>query len=569
MNLFAIQSEHFLKIINPSKLTDPITNMPLPLWKILIYDQLTSNLITNFKIRDLRESNITLHLNVNDPKEPLPGVEAIYLLSNDPVSLEQCLKDIERGLFNSIFINFIGSISKQSLTHFSKTIIKLRKTHLVQDIKQYPLEFFPVTSNSFTFNLPMSYRNEQIDFEQQLINKLLNFFAALDFIPLIAYEKNSVRCQRIHSELASRIQSKMSDVFMPDFDRVQKNNKTLLILNESGEDVSSFLFRSFQYLPLLAEGFQLFQNNSAFNSVKTEEFKVSIDMKNDKFIQVNQTVDYPSIGLLIHQEVESTKLEFDKIVKRPENEFDDLAFSDNFNEALEAVPMITEKKKNNENHVRLATLLAAKIERNHLEKVCVLSNQILRNKRVSSEFLPELEIVLKSSEIPAAEKLRLFILLNLNWQIDLKEYEKFEGFLRSGLTLNIPQTAFLEKIKTGKFANNNPSGSFLSKFKNVAVQKIKNMGSEKYRCKISNLVNNFFKKRDFEELKVVSLTKSIDALNPDNILQIIVFSLDGGNFHEMYEVLDLAQQLKKEGLYGMSEFVTGTQFVDKLINENC
>ena len=33
-------------------------------WKVLVYDDHTQNILTNFKTGDLREHNITLHLHV-------------------------------------------------------------------------------------------------------------------------------------------------------------------------------------------------------------------------------------------------------------------------------------------------------------------------------------------------------------------------------------------------------------------------------------------------------------------------------------------------------------------------
>lgn len=566
MNLFNLQQDLFHKIINPTKLTDPITKNSLPVWKVLVYDDFTTNIISNFKIGDLRESNITLHLNVNEKKDPIPGVEAIYLIAPEKVSLDNCLSDIENSIFSNIFINFAGTISKTNLKYFCETIVKLRKTYMIQELKQYAIDFFPITKNSFSLNLQNSYLNQNNDFEDLLAIKLISLFSTLEMLPLIAHDKESDRLKRILQKISQEVENKSSRFYLPNFEKLPKNNKSLLILYESSEDPSSFLYRSFQYLPLLAEAFDLFKNNTIFSTAKFDDSKINIDLKNDKFIQTHKTADYPNIGSLIFQEVEITKQEYDKIVKRPENEFDELAFSENFNEALEYVPIVTEKKKNNENHVKLATFLAKEIEKKHLEKLCVLSFEIFRNKKVSKENISELELVFKAEEIPKYEKFRLFVLLNSNWQMDLKEYEKYEAFFVQNSILSESEKLFLEKIKEQKYSNRPQSSNLFSKFTSAAVRKLKNMSSDKYRCKISHTVNNFFKKREMEDLKIISITKSIEALDPENISQVILFSIDGGNFTEMFEICDLGESLKKDVIYGMTEFLNGNHLMEKIIH---
>ena len=54
-------------------------------WKVLIYDDYTQNILTNFKTGDLREHNVTLHLHVKQQKEKLIGVNIIYFIHSSSI----------------------------------------------------------------------------------------------------------------------------------------------------------------------------------------------------------------------------------------------------------------------------------------------------------------------------------------------------------------------------------------------------------------------------------------------------------------------------------------------------
>lgn len=568
MNLFKTQSELFHRIINPSKLTDPTTNQPLPVWKVLIFDDQTNPLMSNFKVGDLRESNITLHMSSRDKKEPISGVEAIYIISPDNESITNLIRDVEMDIFPSIFLNFVGSLDKRQLQTICDALVKLRKTHVIQEIKQYAVDFTPISSQSFSFCLPNSLGNESADFEDTLAVKLLNMFVTLEYVPLIAYDKSSEQLKRLHRRLSEGIDGKNTRNYLQDFEKIPKNNKAILILHNSADDASSFLYHSFELFPLIVDTFSLFQSKSSFYSAKIEDQKVTIDLKTDKFLQTNMTTEYPQIGLLIHEELEAVKGEHDRLLKRPDSEADQLAFAENFNDALEAVPMVTEKQKNSENHVRIATFVNKHIQNSHLEKVSVLSNQLWRNKQISGEYLADLEEILKSKTVPKREKLRLFCLLSLNWNLDAKVYQNYEVMLSSNGGITDQESALLSKLRDQKYQNPNAGGGFLSKFTNSALQKFKNITSEKFRTKIAISMSSFFKKRDLEDFKVASLGKSLESVNPDSINTVIVVSVSGGNTTELLEVMELGSHLRKDVIYGMTEMATGKQFLDKVIEKN-
>ena len=71
-----------------------IYNQGENLWKVLIFDNFNQQINSSlFKMKDLRESNITLYFHIKDAREQLHGVTAIYLVEPNPDNLKLMLSD--------------------------------------------------------------------------------------------------------------------------------------------------------------------------------------------------------------------------------------------------------------------------------------------------------------------------------------------------------------------------------------------------------------------------------------------------------------------------------------------
>ena len=77
------------------------------LWKVLIFDNFNREVNSAlFKMKDLRESNITIYFHIKDNREQLHGVTAIYLVQPKQENLDRILEDFEDDLYSSVVIHF-------------------------------------------------------------------------------------------------------------------------------------------------------------------------------------------------------------------------------------------------------------------------------------------------------------------------------------------------------------------------------------------------------------------------------------------------------------------------------
>ncbi len=122
-------------------------------WKILIFDNGTYPIVTNFKIGNLRENNITLHFHIKEKKEELLGLDIIYFLSPEKESVEMFIEDLRRNYFHQINLNFSGFLQKDLFGYLNDKIVELGKSSVIKNLYQFNMDLYPIGERCFTFNL--------------------------------------------------------------------------------------------------------------------------------------------------------------------------------------------------------------------------------------------------------------------------------------------------------------------------------------------------------------------------------------------------------------------------------
>lgn len=566
MKLLQKQQEYFQKIMDSPNLTSEVdfqsetTNLT-DSWKILIFDDFTYNIISNFKIGDLRENNITLHLHIKEKKEELLGVQVIYFISPIEESINLFFEDLKKGFFDDITLNFSSLILKKDFEIFCEKSISLKKTSCLKKIFQFNLDFYPMGDFLFTFNIDKNILD--IGEKNYLLGKkILNFFFFTGILPIIVYQKNNERCEKI-VELIKEMHKNESDFFLDSKKKLQNKKKVILFLKENDKDLSSFLTHSFEYFPLIVEHFNVCKNKNNFNSFEIEKNKIQLDFKNDKFFEKNSFEDFPNVAENVWTELENLKKRQEKysLKNNKNSEIDN--YADNFFEAIENLPEITEKKKIYSNHSKMCSKLMKLIEKNELEKYCVLSTEVIRTKKLSSDHFLEVLSLFQNKNLFKNDKLRLIYIILEETQIQKPEFLKLEKNLLENTDLLEEEKNFILNLKNEKYKNDNVSNNFFSNFKNKSSNFLKNIISNIYLFKASLLINEFFKTKNvYEKFDIFSFENNLENFDFNLCKDVICISIDGGNLIEFSEILKLSKDLKKNIIYGM-DILKGSEDVLK------
>jgi hypothetical protein len=562
MNFFDAQSETFMRLVGGAGRRG-VSDQLESAWKVLIFDDFTFNIVSNFKVGDLREANVTLHLHIKDSKEELNGVEAIYFISPSQKSVDMFISDLERNYFDQIHLNFCSFIDKAVFQAMTQRIITLKKTTHIKEIRQYNLDFYPLTSNILTFGVDNSFGNESREFVDTVAKKVMGLVHVLNEAPVIFYDKNSSRLDQIFESLNSQFNSN-DQYFKPEISGFKSQKRTVILLWEGSQDTGPFFVHEFKYFPLIVDSFQLFREVTNFNNIKIDDVVLHVDLKNDSFWQRNRFEYFPTVLENIHNEVSTWKEKYDKLNMRNQNEADLVEMSENFNEALESLPQMTEQNKINQNHLNIAKHLMREVERKNFQKFGELGSEIFQNRRVTRDHLIEIYGLFENKEVSATDKIRLLCVINYCTTLDFKEYEKLEGLLRANATLSEAEQRLLINMKTDKYPNDVQSKGLFEKFKSVSGNILKNVMAESVKCKVSNVLLDVFRRREIDGLKIKTLSATSDQLNLESITQVVIVAVDGGCLREAEEMTDLSTLLKRDVVYACSQLLSGGDVVNKL-----
>lgn len=95
------------------------------LWKVVIFDNFNREINSSlFKMKDLRENNVTLYFHLKEAREQLHGVTAIYLVQPTLDNINLIVADFEDDLYSSVIVHFSSEPQPHLLSTFAKSLAR-------------------------------------------------------------------------------------------------------------------------------------------------------------------------------------------------------------------------------------------------------------------------------------------------------------------------------------------------------------------------------------------------------------------------------------------------------------
>lgn len=141
---------HSNLIVEQRSLLKKIYSQGENLWKVVIFDTVNREINSSlFKMKDLRENNITLYFHIKDDREQLHGVTAIYLVEPTPDNINLIYNDFEDDLYSSVIIHFSSEPQNHLLSSLAKKLAKYKPAALtkIQKIEYSFLGFYTIARN--------------------------------------------------------------------------------------------------------------------------------------------------------------------------------------------------------------------------------------------------------------------------------------------------------------------------------------------------------------------------------------------------------------------------------------
>ncbi|KAF0751724.1 hypothetical protein AaE_006280 [Aphanomyces astaci] len=101
-------------------------------WKVLVYDHYCRDIISPIlKLHELRKKGVTLHMLLENDREEIPDVPAIYFVQPTTANLERIIQDSTKELYSAMHLNFATPIPRDKLETFAKGCVDAGCTAMV------------------------------------------------------------------------------------------------------------------------------------------------------------------------------------------------------------------------------------------------------------------------------------------------------------------------------------------------------------------------------------------------------------------------------------------------------
>ncbi len=207
VDLRHLQYEQLVKILSLNKTStfEELSADESYIWKILVFDNFCQeSLSTIFKVGNLRDENITLHLPLHSSKDKIHGVNTIYYVQPTEENINKIIEDFDKDLYDAVYINFVYPIEEHLLQKLTKAIAKVNAFYKLKQVYQHHLNYIATTPNLFDLNISRVYQRLKDPKEKPVIvnliaQSLVSVLMTLRTLPVMYYQSG------ISEDVAKRI----------------------------------------------------------------------------------------------------------------------------------------------------------------------------------------------------------------------------------------------------------------------------------------------------------------------------------------------------------------------------
>ncbi|KAL8430854.1 hypothetical protein ACSSS7_005667 [Eimeria intestinalis] len=563
------------------------------------------------KVGVLRRFGVTLPLSLSAARTPILEAPAVYLVASSEENVKAIVRDMEKRLYAFYHINFLAGTDMKLLKLLAEGAAKAGVVGSVLSVFDRHVSFVCLSPFEFSLNIPRVFTLTHGAFGDAevhaAINKsaegLLSVIATLGVIPVISCPSSSASPARsVALQLQELLESLSPKAFSQMFGTAATNAvyRPLLILLDREFDLLTMLQHTWLYGALMHDLLKLRLNRVTVPSSASDRSagaSKTFDLeKRDLFWRDHAFSPFPVAAAAVSQMLSDYNAELAKVGHGKPDAFGPSGgdFSSDILKAVDALPDLADKKRSLDAHTTIATALVDAIKQRELDKFFEVEQSFSQDREAAVTSATR-QALAAGALGTQEDKLRLLACLYLSRPTypkpvfeslvsELKQQgldvgalgflSKFSAFRSMDFEMQHAATA---SSSTPTTAFEGISSKFLDKGRGL-LKGVKNLLVRK-SSPIAQLVETFLGGQEAAGYQLLHLRRSQQSssgassttVSPGGpqgrgapVRQCIVFVLGGASYVEAAALRELAAKTQKQIIFGSTDFVTPTDFLNEL-----